>query len=144
MGAAIFWGVVLLAILVGGWWYRYTKIKEMADLFGLDKGDLMLKDIFGHEGAVEQELATVAFTRAEEANRRADSEAATRRRDEAKRKAAEREAELAKQAVASQAALQGTDRPRDVRLQELNDLEQRGLITTEVAAARRAEILGEI
>jgi sRNA-binding protein len=146
MGALIFWGVVLLIICGCGWWYRYTKISEMADRFGLDKGDLMMKDVFGADGAVDRELATVALERAEEVNRRADREAAARRRQEAnRRQEAERaEAERAKQTLTNEVTIKPADRPREVRLQELMDLETRGLITPEIAATRRNEILDEI
>jgi hypothetical protein len=137
-----FWIVVLVVIIVGGWWWRYQHVKDMANQFGLDPGDLMMKDIFGSEGAVERELATVALDRANAANRRAEREARERRASEERQRRLEQERHRAIQTT--EVSIKPADRPRPARLSELNELEAQGLITPDVAAARRSEILKEI
>jgi sRNA-binding protein len=136
-----FYIVLLVVLLVGGWWWRYLKVKDMADRFGLDTGELMVKDILGGDGAVERELAEVALSRSEEANRQMNRERAARQKAEQQRQAADH-ARLA--SAAAEVSIQPATRSVEVRLAELDKLAKQGLVTADEAAARRIEILKEI
>lgn len=133
--------ILLVVILVGGWTWRYFKVRDMANEFGLDTADLMIKDVFGSEGAVERELAATALSRSQETHRQLDRERAARLKAEEQRLADER-ARVA--AATAEVSIKPADRPREARLQELDSLAKQGLITAEEAAARRQAILDEI
>ncbi len=142
------WFIVLILIMVAGWAWRYFYVKGLAERHGLDTGELMLKDIFGSDGAVERELAEVALDRSEETNRQLNRERAARQKAEQKqqeteqRRVADEQTRLA--AAAAEVSIQPAARSVQVRLADLDGLAKQGLITADEAAARRAEILKEV
>jgi hypothetical protein len=140
--------IIFSIIIVGGFTWRYIHIRNLAERHGLDPADLFLTDTFGAEGAVERRLAETALERSAEANRQLERER-SRRRKEDEQRAKEVQARMAADqarltAAAAEVSIKPADRPREVRLHELQDLSEKGLITPDEAAARRAEILDEL